>query len=88
MKIISPSTIFPTLLPLLSLPPSTTVACIRQLFNSMHLFLYNGYHSVVFQPPFYQYNYRLPWVVIVCNMQNGTRPARQSLVEVIRPSSR
>ena len=42
---------------------------------------------VVFQPPFYQYKHGLPLVFIVCNVQSRTRPVRQSVVEVIRPSS-
>ncbi len=45
-------------------------------------------NTVVFQPPFYQYNQGLPLVVSACNVQNRTRPARRSLDEVIRPSSR
>ncbi len=42
---------------------------------------------VVFQPTFHQYNYGLPVVVSVFIVQNRTRPARQSLDEVIRHSS-
>ena len=50
------------------------------------MFLINIY-SVVFQPLFCQYNLGFSLVVSVCIVQNRTRPVRQFLDEVIRPSS-
>ncbi len=59
---------------------------VRDLSNSRQP--RNFQHTVVFQPPFLPVLTLSHLVLVVCNLCNQTRPARQSPVEVSRPRNR
>ena len=64
-----------------------TLNVILQGHSRPNLTVHMASSIVVFQPPSYQYKQSLPLVLVVCNIQSKTRPAKQSLVEVNRPSN-